>query len=180
MRFQARAIKDEPILVDRAASYFGTAGQVFLIRAKIRANGTLTLTDEKLVFEQSESSTFIEIPIQDIHRLGMGRWHEGTATFVPVLKVTYQGNLVFGVHVAHPERWIEAIEGVAVRQNLPPLTRPQRDPQTIFRLSRIIIAGFMILLILSTALPMLFSWMQDNAMSDQLDPSSEGLELVNP
>ncbi len=180
MRFQARAIKNEPILVDRAASYFGTAGQVFMIRAKIRANGTLTLTDEKLVFEQGESGTFIEIPLQDIQRLGMGRWHEGTATFVPVLKITYQGNLVFGVHVAHPERWVEAIEEVAVRQNLPSLTKPRRDPRTVFRLSRILIAGFMILLVLSMALPMLFSWMQGNAMSDQLDPSSEGLELVNP
>ena len=113
MRFQARAINDEPILVDRAASYFGTAGQVFTIRAKIRANGTLTLTEGKLVFDQSESNTFIEIPIHDIDQLGMGRWHEGTASFVPVLKITYQGNLVFGVHVANPERWIEAIEGVA-------------------------------------------------------------------
>jgi hypothetical protein len=180
MRFQARAIKNEPILVDRAASYFGTAGQVFMIRAKIRANGTLTLTDEKLVFEQSDSGTFIEIPLQDIHRLGMGRWHEGTATFVPVLKITYQGNLVFGVHVAHPERWVEAIEEVAVRQNLPSLTEPRRDPRTVFRLSRILIAGFMILLILSMALPMLFSWMQNNTMRGQLDPSSESLEMVNP
>ena len=57
MRFQARTITDEPILVDRAASYFGTAGQVFTIRAKIRAKGTLTLTEGKLIFEQSESGT---------------------------------------------------------------------------------------------------------------------------
>jgi len=180
MRFQARAIKDEPILVDRAASYFGTAGQVFTIRAKIRSNGTLTLTEGKLIFDQSGSGTFIEIPIHDIHRLGMGRWHEGTASFVPVLKITYQGNLVFGVHVAHPERWIEAIEGVATRQDLPSLTRRRRDPRTIFRLSRLLIAGFVILLILTMAIPMLFSWIQNGAMRDQLDPSSENLELINP
>jgi hypothetical protein len=171
MRFQARTITDEPILVDRAASYFGTAGQVFTIRAKIRANGMLTLTEGELIFEQSESSASLEIPIDEIHRLGMGRWHEGTASFVPVLKITYQGNLVFGVHVAHPERWIEAIEGVAARQNLPSLTDSRREQRTVFRLSRILIAGFMLLLILSVALPMLFSRMQNSAMN---------LELLNP
>ena len=151
MRIHARAVKDEPILVDRAANYFGTAGQVFSIRAKIRSNGTLTLTDAKLTFEQNDSDVYIEIPTREILRLGMGQWHEGLATFIPVLKITYSGNLVFGVHVAHPERWIEAIEEAAARRDLPSLIRPERNRQAIAKLARIVIVGFITLLIVSLA-----------------------------
>ena len=56
------------------------------------------------MFEPQDTRPVVDIPLAEIKSLGMGRWHEPTGTFVPVLKVRYRNNLVFGVHVSHPER----------------------------------------------------------------------------
>lgn len=173
MRIHARAIKDEPILVDRAANYFGASGQVFSIRAKIRSNGILTLTDTKLIFEQSDSDAYFEIPIREISRLGMGRWHEGLATFIPVLKVTYQGNLVFGVHVANPERWIEAIEAAAARQNLPSLLGPEKPARVRTKPARIVIVGAVAMVIVSLVL-LIANAAINTFLREPIPPVSEG------
>lgn len=166
MKLTARVLKDEPILVDRAAHYFGTAGQAFLIRATIRADGTLTLTEEALTFS-CEPAPDIVIPVHEIQRLGMGRWHEGTGTFVPVLKITYRGNLILGVQVAHPERWIEAIEGLVTSRRLPALKGPERPVFSMVRHTRIFVAGILLLAFFFTALPAFFAWVQKTTIQEQ-------------
>jgi hypothetical protein len=88
----------------------------------------------------------------EIKSLGMGRWHEPTGTFVPVLKVRYRRNLVFGVHVSHPERRIEAVESLAALKHYPGLraTRPShRLPLGL----RLLVAAVLILVITASALP---------------------------
>lgn len=172
MKLTARALKDEPILVDRAAHYFGTAGQAFLIRATIRADGTLTLTEDALTFSCAPEPDLV-IPVHEIQRLGMGRWHEGTGTFVPVLKITYRGNLILGVQVPHPERWIEAIEGLVTSRHLPALKGPERPGFSLIRHSRAIVVGILLLAFLVTALPAFFAWMQRTTVQEQMEPPGE-------
>jgi len=166
MSIQAHPVREEPILSERAASYFDRAGQAFMVRGRIRANGTLTLTESNLVFDRGDLAGPLEIPVETIQRLGMGRWHEGLGSFVPVLKITYQGNLVFGVHVADPERWIRALEDLARRRNLP-LLEAERRPRLLFRKSRLLLAAFLLLVGICMALPALFSWMHATVLSEQ-------------
>src|SRR5262245_1913053 len=141
-----------PILIERAADYFGNAGQVFVIRAQLPANGTLILTEDRLVFEPEDARTLVEIPLEEIRSLGMGRWHEPTGPFVPVLKVRYRSNLVFGVHVSHPERWIEAVESLAARNHYSGL-RVGQPTHRLPRALRLLVAAVLILIILASALP---------------------------
>ena len=152
MKATAQTPSSAPILVERAADYFGNAGQVFVIRAQLPANGTLILTEDRLVFEPQDARSVVEIPLVEIKSLGMGRWHEPTGTFVPVLKVRYRSNLVFGVHVSHPERWIEAVELVAARNHYPAL-RAAAPPHRLPRGLRLLVAAVLILVILASALP---------------------------
>jgi len=141
-----------PILIERAADYFGNAGQVFVIRAQLPTNGTLTLTEDHLVFEPEDARPTVEIPLMEIKSLGMGRWHEPTGTFVPVLKIRYRRNLVFGVHVSHPERWIEAVESLAALKHYSGL-RTTRVPHRLPRGLRLLVAAVLILVIMASALP---------------------------
>lgn len=166
MKLTARALKDEPILVDRAAHYFGSAGRVFPIRAAIRADGILTLTGDAIIFSRGNEPD-VEIPIAEIQRLGMGRWHEGTGTFVPVLKITYRGNLILGVQVSRPERWIEAIEDLVRSHRLPALKGPDRAAFSPLRHSRIVIIGLLVLGLLFAALPAFFTWVQRSTVQEQ-------------
>ena len=158
MRNPARAVKDGSILADRAASYFGGAGRTFLLRAQLRASGTLTLTDDRLTYEADSPAERVEIPITDVCRLGMGRWHEGTGSYVPVLKVTYRKNLVFGVQVSRPERWLEAIEQVAARHHVTIASMPDPSPSLVFRRPRLLVALFLLLVLIVSAVPQLFLW----------------------
>jgi hypothetical protein len=153
MKASVRTPSSVPILVERAADYFGNAGQVFVIRAQLPANGTLTLTEDRLVFEPEDARTTVEIPLAEIRSLGMGRWHEPTGTFVPVLKVRYRHNLVFGVHVSHPERWIEAVESLATRNHYPELRAAGASPHRLPRGLRLLVALVLILVIVASALP---------------------------
>jgi len=152
MKASAEHSSNGPILVERAADYFGNAGQVFVIRAQLPANGTLILTEDRLVFEPQDARSTVEIPLIEIKSLGMGRWHEPTGTFVPVLKVRYRRNLVFGVHVSHPERWIEAVELLAARNHYPGL-RAEAPTHRLPRGLRLLVAAVLILVILASALP---------------------------
>ena len=152
MKASAQTPSSAPILVERAADYFGNAGQVFVIRAQLPANGILILTEDRLLFEPEDTRSVVEIPLAEIKSLGMGRWHEPTGTFVPVLKIRYRRNLVFGVHVSHPERWIEAVEALAVRNNYSALSTgapAHRLPRGL----RLLVAAVLILVILASALP---------------------------
>ena len=141
-----------PILVERAADYFGNAGQVFVIRAQLPANGTLTLTRDRLIFEPESRAHAVEIPVTEIRSLGMGRWHEPSGSFVPVLKVRYRRNLIFGVHVSHPERWIEAVESVAAELQSSELALP-RYPRRLSRGLRLLVAAVLILVLFASAFP---------------------------
>ena len=140
-----------PILVERAADYFGNAGQVFVIRAQLPANGTLTLTPDRLIFEPESPGHAVEIPVAEIRSLGMGRWHEPTGSFVPVLKVRYRQNLIFGVHVSHPERWIEAVESVAAHLQSAGLA--PRYPRRLSRGLRLLVTAVLILVLFASAFP---------------------------
>jgi len=166
MSIQAHPVREEPILVERAASYFDRAGQSLMIRSRIRANGTLSLTETALIFDRGDLAGPIEIPVDAIQHLGMGRWHEGMGSFVPVLKITYHRNLVFGVHVANPDTWIQAIESLAQRRNLP-LLESDRGPRLLFRKSQLLLAAFLLLVGIAMALPALFSWMHATVLSEQ-------------
>ena len=141
-----------PILVERAADYFGNAGQVFVIRAKLPVNGTLTLTPDRLIFEPESPGHAVEIPVSEIRSLGMGRWHEPTGSFVPVLKVRYRQNVIFGVHVSHPERWIEAVESVAARLHSSELALPSY-PRRLSRGLRLLVTAVLILVLFASAFP---------------------------
>ena len=152
MKATAQTTPNPPILIERAADYFGNAGQVFVIRAQLPANGTLILTEDRLVFEPEDTRSVVEIPLGEIRSLGMGRWHEPTGTFVPVLKVRYRRNLVFGVHVSHPERWIEAVESLAVRHHYSGL-RTATPPNRLPRGLRLLVAAVLILVLMASAFP---------------------------
>jgi hypothetical protein len=143
---------EAPILVEPAANYFGSAGRVFVVRAQLPASGMLTLTGDRLIFEQ-ENLRAVEIPLAEIHSLGMGRWHEPTGTFVPVLKVGYRKNLVFGVHVPRPERWIEAIEELAHRNHLSALQPLPLTSHRFPRGLRLLVAAVLILVLAASTLP---------------------------
>jgi hypothetical protein len=175
MKIPARVLKDEPILIDRAAHCFGTGGQAFMVRARIRAKGILTLTEETLTFTPGGHDRDIEIPVHEIQRLGMGRWHEGTANFIPVLKITYRSNLILGVQVAHPERWIEAIEGLIARRNLPALKGPERVGFSPLRHSRVVLVVLLVLALLATALPAFLTWVHKTSIRNQGGEPSQNL-----
>lgn len=171
MKISAPTLSDVTLLEDRAASCFGIAGQGFLIGSRAGAAGSLVLTEEALVFSYGEEGSVIDIPVHEIHRLGMGRWHEGTGSFVPVLKITYRSNLILAVQVAHPEKWVEAIENLAMRKHLPPLGKDRPRTITTLRTSRMVIGGILIVALLSTVLPAFFTWMHRSTLRERNAPS---------
>ena len=151
MKTPARKLATEPILIDRNALAFGTWG-------KGGGAGMLILTEQAVVFDQSGSH--LEIPVDSIDRLGVGLWHGLQTRGVPVLKITYAGNLVFGVAVAHPESWIRAIEQLTARSQRQPAVDRRYVPKSEVRRFRFVTGAFLVLvLVLTVALPLLFSWM---------------------
>jgi hypothetical protein len=159
MNDQAESVSSEPILKDRGANYFGTEGAGFNLRAHLRGNGTLALYADRLVFDQYLTGTHIEIPLHEISRLSVGLWHQLATKGVPVLKVTYRGNLVFGVAVAHPERWIEAMENQSRQRGHQPLVEHRNVSLREIRGFRVVAALILILaLLLTVALPLFLSW----------------------
>ena len=167
MKHPAETVPNEPILVDRAANYFGTEGAGFHLRSSLRGNGVLTLTEDRLVFDQYLTGTRIEIPLERISRLGVGLWHRFRASGVPVLKITYDQNLVFGVAVAHPERWITAIESLGKRRGRVPLVESRTLPLGTLRRFRLILGVVLLfLLFLSVLLPLLLSWVHNRSVHE--------------
>jgi hypothetical protein len=159
MKNHAEPLGGAPILQDRGANYFGTEGAGFSLRAHLRGNGVLTLFDDRLVFDQYLTGTHIEFPLEEISRLGVGLWHQFKSAGVPVLKVTYRGNLVFGVAVAHPERWIDAIETLSSGRGHVPVVEERSVPAPVLRRFRVMAALILVLvLLLTVVLPLLLSW----------------------
>jgi methylmalonyl-CoA epimerase len=133
MKLSPRERREEPLLVDRAADYFGSAGRVCVVRPALRTDGSLVLTEDRLIFSEHELGTTVEIPLAEIRNIGMGRWHEPTGSFLPVLKITYQENLILGVHVSRPDRWAAAIEDLIAQGRLPRLRGNPRRAQLVPR-----------------------------------------------
>ncbi len=159
MKNQARPLSGEPILQDRRANYFGTEGAGFNLRAHLRGNGVLALFEDRLVFDQYLTKTHIEIPLEEISRLSVGLWHLLKSQGVPVLKVTYRGNLVFGVAVSHPERWIETIESLSGRRGHSPIIEKRSIPVREIRGFRVVAAVILIVaLLLMVVLPLFLGW----------------------
>lgn len=147
----------EAILADDAASYFGPAGRVFVIRGALPPQGRLHLTEETLHYLDAAGGCR-EIPLSGICGIGMGRWHEPSGSFLPVLKIVYDGNLVFGVHVAHPERWMAAFETLAAGGRMPGLDRGRNRPRRAARRSiRLLVAALLVAVLVLGALPQALS-----------------------
>lgn len=182
MKGQLQALRRDPILVDRAARTFGSFREAFAIRSRIRGHGSLSLYEDRLVFERTgEDPSRIEIPLADIQRIGLGRWHRGQTDFVAVLKITYSGNLVFGVHVHQPERWVSAIEACASGAGAIPTVDARSLHPINFRYSRGLIIGFLLVaLLISIALPLFFVWMESRAERDALPGDDAPAPLALP
>ena len=157
MKLPAREPHEEPILVDRAADYFGSPGRVYALRAALRTDGSLALTEDRLIFTEHETGTTVEIPLTEIRNIGMGRWHEPTGTFLPVLKITYRENLILGIHISRPDRWARAFEDLVARGRLPGLREGPKRSRTVPRGFRLLVAGMLVLALVLGALPQAIS-----------------------
>jgi hypothetical protein len=76
--------------------------------------------------------------------------------------VVYRGNLVLGLALGEPERWVNAIRALTGHR---PATTARPEPPIVsgFEIRRFrVVAGLILLLIvlMSTALPLFFTWMQ--------------------
>ena len=169
MKQNAQTIKTEPILVDRGANYFGTAGAGFHLKANLRGNGCLALTEEALTFDPYGTGGRIEIPVAEIEELGVGLWHRMKTRGVPVLKVTHHRNLVFGVVVADPTAWIDAIHLLTAGRSR---VQRRRVPREEIRRFRLIVTAFLVLILfLTVVLPLLYTWVSSQALRE-VAPSS--------
>jgi hypothetical protein len=65
---------------------------------------------------------------------------------------------VFGVQVSHPERWIEAIEQAAARHHVRIAPMSDVAPTLVFRRPRLLIALFLLLVLIVSAVPQFFMW----------------------
>jgi len=167
MNDQAKPLDNEPILQDRGANYFGTEGAGFNLRAHLRGNGVLALFADRLVFSQYLTGTHIEIPLHEISRLSVGLWHQFSTKGAPVLKVTYRGNLVFGVVVSDPERWIETIDGISGRSGHRPVVERRSVPINEVRSFRLIAALILVVaLLLTVVLPLFLSWVHRQGVQE--------------
>ena len=83
----------------------------------IRGNGTLRLTSKGVYFSRYAPQLEIFIPLQDILKVDLGRWHNGkTYLFLPILKIHFEKDgevQIFGVCVGRKRkalRWKEKTE----------------------------------------------------------------------
>lgn len=88
----------------------------------IRGNGTLRLTSKGVYFSRYAPQLEIFIPLQDILKVGLGRWHNGkTYIFLPFLKVTFKkGNetQIFGACVGWKKKALYRKEKMEKMMNL--------------------------------------------------------------
>ncbi len=175
MKDHARNYGAQPVLVDRNAGTFGTAGSALEWRGK-HEKGTLILTEEALVFDHLSGP--ITIPLERINRLGVGLRHHGKTGGVPVLRVTYNGNLVLGILVANPMEWIHAMETLTGRIPHSPATDRRRTVSPEVRTFRTMAATTLLLIILfAIVLPFFYAWMQSRTVREvpavsQLNPGT--------
>jgi hypothetical protein len=158
MKERARTPSPEPILQDGAASSFGIEGAGLSVKSFRRGNGTLTLTGDALIFDPHVPGARIEVPLDTIERLTVGYWHQYRSSVAPVLKVTYRRNLVLGIVVNRPERWINAIRALRDREGQAVRVDPYTSSRTESRHIRILLSGLILFLFLvGVILPVFFS-----------------------
>jgi hypothetical protein len=153
MKTTAGALHPEPILVDDAHS-FG----VGVWEPGKRGKGVLYLTGEALIFVPAGRGTALEIPLGEITGLGTAA-RNGAPAARNVLRITYSGNLVLGLAVEEPQRWVNAIDALTRgRGQKTILDKPLVTRLEMHRF-RVVVAMILLLLVLvSTALPLFFTW----------------------
>jgi len=131
-----------------------------------RGRGTLTLGDAALVFEPAEGGKRLEIALNEISEIGV--------TVRPpqsrVLVVTYRKNLVLGLTLEDPETWANAIQvltGIKCQSPAAGAAQLTRFEVRRFRLAVALI--LLVVVVLSTAVPVFFTWMHDR-VSPSEDP----------
>ncbi|NNF07925.1 MAG: hypothetical protein HKN21_14270 [Candidatus Eisenbacteria bacterium] len=144
-----------PVILEAEAHSFG----VGVWEPGKRGKGKLTLSTETLRFVPERGNP-VEILLGDIDTLSQTSRHSPRAN--SVLRVTYQGNLVLGLTVEDAETWINAIQALSG----PKMEKPQPKPNPVasrFEIQRfrLVVGMFLLLIVLmSTALPLFFTWMQ--------------------
>ncbi len=166
MRGQAADIKSVPILVDRRASTFGSLGAALRLRPGFRETGVLTLYEDRLVYEPAAGER-VAIAMEEVERLGVGLWQGIRTRGVPVLKITYRKNLMFGVVVARPDRWINAVDTLTAGRPRPPSIDQRAVPRNEVRTFRVAVASILLLVILlGVVLPILFTRFHDRTVRE--------------
>ncbi|MDI6760014.1 MAG: hypothetical protein QMD05_04245 [Candidatus Brocadiaceae bacterium] len=113
---------EEAILEHPWANFFGfervdDKGKTHCQPWVIRGNGTLRLTSKGVYFSRYVPQLEIFIPLQDILKVELGRWHNGkTYLFLPILKIRFkkEGEVqIFGACVGWKKKtlvWKEKLE----------------------------------------------------------------------
>jgi hypothetical protein len=145
-----------PILEEEAVSFAGFG-------PRSRRTGTLCLFEESLVFSPADGSAPTAIPLGQISCLGASVHRVGMPPGQPVLRVTYLGNLVYGVGVDRPGTWINAIEALerhrgGRRPRVEGRGEARRpDPRTFRWLAGMFLA---VVLVMSVIVPLFLSFIQ--------------------
>ena len=98
--------RDKQILAEANANYFGVESQGM---TQMRGNGLLFLTSHELVFGMFTPATEVVIPLANIARIDIVKWHLGKSVFKPLLKVYFindegaQDSVAWWI--ASPEDW---------------------------------------------------------------------------
>ena len=143
-----------PILEEEAVSFAGFG-------PRSRRTGTLRLFDDSLVFAPNGGGSATRIPLAQISCLGASVHRVGLPPGQPVLRVTYLGNLVYGVGVDQPTTWINAIEALERnrgrrRPRVEGRDEPRRpDPRTFRWLAGMFLA---VVLVMSVIVPLFLSF----------------------
>lgn len=169
MRLGAGAYRGEPILVDRART-FGSFGP----GSRARAHGTLVLTEDALRFHPHDGEGVVEIPLEAIRHVGIASPPRGGGERIPMLRVTYSGNLLFGAAVERPDRWINAIRALTGRGDAAHLAAPPRVSRKEMRGFRLFAAVVLLVaILLGVALPLLFSRLHGRTPGEPESPAPQ-------
>lgn len=157
MRARARVSDAAPVLVERARTFggFGPRGS---------RPGMLALTPERLMFTPADGGAVVEIPLDAVDRAVSGFSYGGPAEGRTVLKITYRKNLLFGVAVERPDRWVNAIETFSrERGHRPAVERAAIGREDSRRFRVVAVLMVLLVLLLGILLPLFFSWTRARA-----------------
>jgi len=167
MRSAVREQRSHVILSDHGSSFglgMGTRG---------RRGGTLTLTEEELIFIPAGPGAVVEIPLDEINHLSAGPSLPGGVSGA-VLRVVHHGNLIMAIGVENPQTWIDALESTTGGMRIPLRGDARKEEgANDARGFRIVIAALLLTILLaSISVPVLLSWMQASRESAPRPPAS--------